>query len=160
MDKNKIAIISQIMNMMKINCQFKDKKIAAKLKVTCSELNCLKQYFDADILSVKDLAERLNITSGGVTRIVASLEEAGILRRDMDPKDRRGINVTLTPKGLKTSKELYEITMNYFNTMFENVPEKKIDAILNGVTILNDIWVDNIENNDKLDTQLSGSDNC
>ena len=160
MDKNKITIISQIMNMMKINCQFKDKKIAAKLKITCSELNCLKQYFDADILSVKELAERLNITSGGVTRIVASLEEAGILRRDMDPNDRRGINVTLTPKGEKTSKELYKITMNYFNTMFEKVSDKNMDKILAGITLLNDVWVDNIENNDKLDVQLSGSDNC
>jgi len=160
MDKNKISIISNIMNMMKINCQFKDKKIAEKLNITCSELNCLKQYFDADILSVKELAERLNITSEGVTRIVASLEKAEILRRDMDPNDRRGINVTLTKKGEKKSKELYNITMNYFNTMFEKASEKKIDEILKGITTLNDIWMDNIENNDKLDVQLSGSDNC
>ncbi len=160
MDKNKISIISNIMNMMKINCQFKDKKIAANLNITCSELNCLKQYFDAKVLSVKELAERLNITSGGVTRIVASLEEAGILRRDMDPNDRRGINVTLTKEGLKTSKELFRITINYFNTLFENVSDKNIDKILDGITLLNDVWVDNIENNDKLDVQLSGSDNC
>lgn len=160
MDKNKITIISQIMNMMKINCQFKDKKIAEKLNITCSELNCLKQYFDAEVLSVKELASRLNITSGGVTRIVASLEEAGILQRDMDPNDRRGINVTLTKKGQKTSKELYNITINYFNAMFDKVPAKKIDEILKGITTLNDIWVNNIENNDKLNVHLSGSDNC
>ncbi|MDA3886218.1 MAG: MarR family transcriptional regulator [Candidatus Delongbacteria bacterium] len=160
MDNNKISVISNIMNMMKINCQFKDKKIAAKLNITCSELNCLKQYFDADVLSVKELAEKLNITSGGVTRIVASLEKADILRRDMDPKDRRGINVTLTKKGEKTSKELFNITINYFNTMFDKVSEKKIDEILKGITTLNDIWMDNIENNDKLDVHLSGSDNC
>ncbi|MDA3887041.1 MAG: MarR family transcriptional regulator [Candidatus Delongbacteria bacterium] len=160
MDKNKITIISDIMNVMKINCQFKDKKIAAKLNITCSELNCLKQYFDADVLSVKELAVRLNIASGGVTRIVASLEEAGILRRDMDPNDRRGINVTLTKKGEKTSKELLNLSIKYFNTMFEKVSDKNMEKILTGITLLNDIWVDNIENNDKLDVQLSGSDNC
>ena len=48
------------MNMMKINCQFKDKKIAAKLKITCSELNCLKQYFDAEVLSVKEFQKKFS----------------------------------------------------------------------------------------------------
>ena len=149
MSVEQATTISNIMNSMKLYCQLKDKKIAKSTNLTCSELNCLKQYFEIDILSVKELAEKLNITSGGVTRIVASLEESGILRRDMDPNDRRGINVTLTDKGESVVKKLQDATIDYYKTMLSGTPKKKIDIILEGVSLLNKIWLKKIENSDK-----------
>lgn len=156
MKQNKIEIISRIMNVMKISCEYKDKKISTSLNVTCSELSCLKQYFDCEVLSVKDLAEKLNITSGGVTRIVGSLEKSGILKREMDPNDRRGINVILTSKGRKIVDQLHDITIKYFNMMMEDVPDEKIDIILKGITMFNDIWVENIKKSGEIEKHLFG----
>ena len=51
-----------------------------------------KQFFEIKVISVKDLSKKLNITHGGVTRIVEVLESKGIITRDMCPNDRRGIN--------------------------------------------------------------------
>ena len=51
-------------------------------------------------LYMKDLAAALVYSASGVTRIVDGLEQAGYARRVIDPKNRRAIEVTLTPAGL------------------------------------------------------------
>ena len=161
MSRKQITTISNIMNSMKLYCQLKDKKIAKSINLTCSELNCLKQYFDIDIISVKDLAEKLNITSGGVTRIVASLEEAGILRRDMDPNDRRGINVTLTDKGNALIKDLKKKTIDYCKDLFDEINEKDQNTIHDGLNLLYKVWTSKLEKDKgRFSESLSGNDNC
>ena len=161
MSRKQITTISNIMNSMKLYCQLKDKKIARSMNITCSELNCLKQYFNIDIISVKDLAEKLNITSGGVTRIVASLEEEGVLRRDMDPNDRRGINVTLTDKGNELIKDLRKKTIDYCKDLFDEINEKDKDTIHDGLSLLYKVWTLKLEKDkERFSGNLSGNDNC
>jgi MarR family 2-MHQ and catechol resistance regulon transcriptional repressor len=146
---------------MKLYCQLKDKKVARSMDLTCSELNCLKQYFESKSISVKDLAERLNITSGGVTRIVAALEEERLLRRDMAPDDRRGINVSLTEDGNKFVKDLKKITIDYCKDLFEEVSEIDQDTIYNGLNLLNKIWASKLQKDkEKFSENLSGNNNC
>ncbi|MGD9707079.1 MAG: MarR family winged helix-turn-helix transcriptional regulator [Candidatus Delongbacteria bacterium] len=141
MNENSIEKISEYLNQIKGKCQLKDRKIAEKLSISTSELNCLKIFIEGSIkISVKDLAERLNITSGGVTKIVGQLEEQGILRRDMDPEDRRGILVSLTSKGRSLINKLHKITNDYYTSMFSGLPDKEKEKILSGLESLNEVW--------------------
>ncbi|MDK1346984.1 MarR family transcriptional regulator [Streptomyces sp. 378] len=45
------------------------------------------------------LAEDLSFTSGGLTRLIARMEEAGLLARHPHPDDRRAALLEATPKG-------------------------------------------------------------
>jgi DNA-binding MarR family transcriptional regulator len=45
------------------------------------------------------------LTTGGMTGRLDKLERAGLLRRSPDPHDRRGLQVTLTDKGLRLIDE-------------------------------------------------------
>ncbi|MCQ9179661.1 MarR family transcriptional regulator [Streptomyces sp. IBSBF 2953] len=45
------------------------------------------------------LAEDLSFTSGGLTRLIARMEEAGLLARRPHPDDRRAALLEATPKG-------------------------------------------------------------
>jgi DNA-binding MarR family transcriptional regulator len=47
-------------------------------------------------LRIGDLAEREGVTAPTATRVVASLEEAGLLSRASDPSDRRTSYIALT----------------------------------------------------------------
>jgi DNA-binding MarR family transcriptional regulator len=47
-----------------------------------------------------ELTGALMLTSSGTTKRLDRLEQAGLIRRDPDPDDRRGTQITLTPKGL------------------------------------------------------------
>jgi DNA-binding MarR family transcriptional regulator len=51
-------------------------------------------------LSPRQLSATLMLTTGGMTGRLDKLEKAGLLARTPDPHDRRGIQVTLTERGL------------------------------------------------------------
>ena len=46
-----------------------------------------------------DFSQHLMITSSGITKRLDKLEQAGLIRRDPDPADRRGTLITLTEAG-------------------------------------------------------------
>ena len=52
-------------------------------------------------LSPTDLFRSLMLSSGAMTNRIDRLERAGLVVRRVDPKDRRGILVALTPEGRK-----------------------------------------------------------
>jgi DNA-binding MarR family transcriptional regulator len=50
-------------------------------------------------LRMTDLANATMLSSGGLTRLVGRLEQRGLVRRDVDPDDRRAFHASLTPDG-------------------------------------------------------------
>lgn len=50
-------------------------------------------------LRIGDLADREGVSAPTATRVVASLEELGLLSRASDPADRRTSYIALTPEG-------------------------------------------------------------
>ncbi|WP_114312545.1 MarR family winged helix-turn-helix transcriptional regulator [Thermus caldifontis] len=54
------------------------------------------------------IAEHLEVLPSQVSHLLASMEEAGLLRRQPDPEDRRRVLLRLTPKGEAVQKRLQE----------------------------------------------------
>ncbi|MEV6054406.1 MarR family transcriptional regulator [Streptomyces sp. NPDC052107] len=63
-------------------------------------LATLRRAGEPYTLSPRQLSATLMLTTGGMTGRLDKLEGAGLLRRSPDPHDRRGLQVTLTEKGL------------------------------------------------------------
>jgi DNA-binding MarR family transcriptional regulator len=59
-------------------------------------------------LRMTDLAGRLGIVPRSVTTVVDALESAGLVRREIDPSNRRAILLHLTTRGLAVRDELRE----------------------------------------------------
>jgi DNA-binding MarR family transcriptional regulator len=60
-------------------------------------------------LRMVQLADALRIAPRSVTTVIDSLEEAGFVRRDTDPANRRSTLLSLTPDGQKTVARVGEI---------------------------------------------------
>jgi DNA-binding MarR family transcriptional regulator len=61
-------------------------------------------------LRMHELASVILVTRGGLTRLVARIEEVGLLRREPDPDDGRGLYAALTEEGseaLRTTWPVY-----------------------------------------------------
>lgn len=63
-------------------------------------LATLRRADEPYTLSPRELSATLMLTTGGMTGRLDKLERADLLRRSPDPHDRRGLQVTLTEKGL------------------------------------------------------------
>ncbi|MET8162834.1 MarR family winged helix-turn-helix transcriptional regulator [Streptomyces sp. NPDC057456] len=63
-------------------------------------LATLRRSGEPYTLSPRELSATLMLTTGGMTGRLDKLERAALLRRSPDPHDRRGLQVTLTEKGL------------------------------------------------------------
>ncbi|MER6132911.1 MarR family transcriptional regulator [Streptomyces sp. NPDC001815] len=48
---------------------------------------------------VQEIAERVHLSQSALSRLIGRLEKDGLVERCMCPEDRRGVRVSLTPKG-------------------------------------------------------------
>jgi DNA-binding MarR family transcriptional regulator len=61
----------------------------------------LEEARDAgDAVGMTELANRILLSKSGLTRVVDRMEEAGLVRRERPPSDRRAVHVVITPQGL------------------------------------------------------------
>jgi len=55
-----------------------------------------------------DLADHLGIVPRSVTTVIDALEEAGLVRREIDPQNRRAIRLHLTDRGMSVRDDMRE----------------------------------------------------
>lgn len=60
---------------------------------------------DGGRLRMSELADTLLLSRGGATRLVARLEEAGLVKREIPPDDRRATYALVTDKGRRKVEE-------------------------------------------------------
>jgi DNA-binding MarR family transcriptional regulator len=70
---------------------------ARRLGIAVADLDALEHLELAGPLTQRDLAMRLLLSSGAVTFLVDRLEQAGLVRRQPHPTDRRTTLVSLAP---------------------------------------------------------------
>jgi DNA-binding MarR family transcriptional regulator len=70
-------------------------------RLMVSEFDVLITLYNApdSRLRMTDLADATMLSSGGLTRLIGRLEARGLVRRDVDPNDRRTYHASLTPAG-------------------------------------------------------------
>ena len=59
-------------------------------------------------LRMTELADHLGIVPRSVTTVIDALEEAGLVRREVDPHNRRAIRLHLTDRGLSVRDDMRE----------------------------------------------------
>jgi MarR family 2-MHQ and catechol resistance regulon transcriptional repressor len=80
-------------------------------------------------LSVKELSEKLHVTSGAVTQFIGSLEGHGLVEKSDNPHDKRGRLIDLTETArqeLDTFKENYVQT---FGGAFSGLTQSELKTL-------------------------------
>jgi DNA-binding MarR family transcriptional regulator len=72
-------------------------------------------------LRMSDLAAQVTLTASGLTRVVDRLEEAGYVRRESCPTDRRGSFAALTDEGLETVQRTIPAHVEQIDAIFGSV---------------------------------------
>jgi len=77
-----------------------------------------------------DLAERLDLSQSGVTRMLAPMEKVGWVDRAEDPRDGRVGYVVLTPAGRRLAKEGAKTLAQQASTLFDDLwTDKELETL-------------------------------
>ncbi|MFB6615423.1 MarR family winged helix-turn-helix transcriptional regulator [Streptomyces sp. NPDC085524] len=83
-------------------------------------------------LSPRQLSATLMLTTGGMTGRLDKLEKAGLLCRKPDPHDRRGLQVTITDRGLALIDEAVTAGLEVQRAALTGLTEDEA-AVLSGL---------------------------
>ena len=82
---------------------------AARIDLTPAQSRCLVFLSFSPGANLKTLATALEVQSMSVLRVIDSLEERRLLRRDSDPGDRRALKLFLTRGGESAVERIWEM---------------------------------------------------
>lgn len=82
------------------------------------------------------LAQRLSVDKSTASRIAASLERRGWLRRARDQSDSRRVLLSLTAAGTRANQRIAAGRKARFEHIFEAIPPQQRDAVLTSLDIL------------------------
>ena len=91
---------------------------------------------DEEPLRMTELADRLGIVPRSVTTVVDALEEAGLVRREVDPRNRRAILLHLTDRGVAVRDDLREARRRATEELFAPLSADQRKNLIDLLTLL------------------------
>jgi DNA-binding MarR family transcriptional regulator len=76
-----------------------------------------------------ELADHLGIAPRSVTTVIDALEEAGLVRREIDPKNRRAIRLHLTDRGLAVRDDMLQARRRAAEDLFAPLPAEDRETL-------------------------------
>jgi DNA-binding MarR family transcriptional regulator len=80
--------------------------VAVRLGLSESDIDALELLIDTGASTAGRLAEVMGLTTGAVTRVIDRLEQAGYVKREADPADRRRVVVEVVPERVASIESL------------------------------------------------------
>ncbi|MCO5967759.1 MarR family winged helix-turn-helix transcriptional regulator [Actinoallomurus soli] len=89
-------------------------------------------------LRMTELADRLGVVPRSVTTVIDSLEEAGLVRRAVDPVNRRAIRLHLTDAGLAVWEEMRQARRQASEDLFAPLTPGQRRSLVDLLSVLDD----------------------
>lgn len=87
-------------------------------------------------MKVSDISKHLNVTSPTITQLINKLEKDQLVLRNVDPSDRRAVNIQLTNKGYQIVHEAHKVLSESFVGLIDflgNEDSEKLAELLTKV---------------------------
>lgn len=99
--------------------------------ITGAQFGVLRCLSDAgpEGLMLSDLSKRLMVTCGNTTGVVDRLEQAGYLRRERRPGDRRIVMARLTPEGAELFARIQPAHLALIRQLMSGLTPEQRDAL-------------------------------
>ena len=84
--------------------------------LTTAQFDVLMQISVYEPITQRELAEKVTVTQGGISRMLSRLEKEGLIHRQQEWKTK---NITLTEKGRKKLEEAFDAQLKIKTYFFE-----------------------------------------
>jgi DNA-binding MarR family transcriptional regulator len=94
-----------------------------------TQLSALGTLARVGALSVGDLASAENVQPPSMTKIVVALTDAGLVRRDVHPADRRQSIITITPRGIEVVESTLRASDEWLAVRLAKLTDAELDQL-------------------------------
>lgn len=104
--------------------------------IVTSHGNILMALFEKKVLTMKEIAGRIEKDKSTVTALIDKLIKFGYVEKQSDPQDSRVVLVALTEKGKNLQTDFDEISNKLLSTVYKDISDsekKTVSAILNKI---------------------------
>jgi DNA-binding MarR family transcriptional regulator len=108
-----------------------NEKVAARVGLNSTDLQCLHLLQLQGAATPGELARWAGLTTGGATVVVDRLENAGYLRREPNPNDRRSTIIRPVAAKLKKLEANYQAQGDALQRVIAAFPDPHLRLILN-----------------------------
>ena len=106
MDRTAVESVVRALRRVNFQGSIFGQTVAIRLGLSESDIDALELLIDTGASTAGRLAELMGLTTGAVTRVIDRLEQAGYVRRESDPSDRRRVVVEVVPERVATIESL------------------------------------------------------
>jgi DNA-binding MarR family transcriptional regulator len=104
---------------------------AERIGINVTDLNCLNILSMRGTMTAGELARATGLTTASITGVLDRLEEAGYLRRERDPQDRRRVVVQLAPeRGMRDVGQVFHPVVTAWRAVAAQYTDEQLETIL------------------------------
>jgi MarR family transcriptional regulator, organic hydroperoxide resistance regulator len=111
-----------------------NQKVADELGLNATDLQCLNLLELQGSLTPGELARCCGLTTGGATVVLDRLEQAGYIRREANPRDRRSLLIRPVPARLRELQKIYRSKSRSLAQALAPYSQRELELILDFVT--------------------------
>lgn len=134
-DKNAAHLANLTFSLL-TTCQQKENIFAQQYGLTQAEFRCLKLFDKKEVINNKTIAKRMALSASRLTRIIDGLVAKGYTEREINPSDRRNMDVNLSKKGSQLVQKLDHAYVNIHKELLETIDGTEHKPLINAMTNL------------------------
>src|SRR5690606_25121067 len=100
-----------------------------KLDLNIADMECLDLLFYKNISSPTELARYTGLTTGSTTAMLDRLEKAGLIRRKLNPEDRRGILIEVSENTSSIFRNLMKDIRHIQIELFNSYSDEELEIV-------------------------------
>lgn len=100
------------------------------LPITFSQWVVLIHLAQQEHVSATALSAHVGQDMGALTRVVDELERLGFAQRERSRRDRRAVEIAITPAGRREAENAKRVVVELLNRLVEPFTEREIDTLL------------------------------
>ena len=127
MDKEKDTSIAKVSQIHSLTAEFLKKRLAERGfdDFASSHGYILYQLSINPQITMKELAAKINRDKSTTTVLVRKLEQAGLVKIQIAPQDKRNKILTLTPKGTEYNQMTRDLSKELLTTFYKGFSEEE-----------------------------------
>ncbi len=118
------------------SCQEKEDRLAKQYNLNKAEFRCLRNMIEHEYLNNKEIAERMKLSASRLTRIIDGLVRKGYVKREIQPNDRRNMQIYLSEKGIDFVKQLNRAYVNIHTQILSDIDKNQHKPLIEAMTNL------------------------